>query len=248
MTALVETLHEPPLRIRYMPGRSERLVVSFAGVGSIPHEEPPAEFFRLASTNGENHVLFISDQSRSWMNAPGIADLTAQTVRQTAAAIGAARVVAIGNSMGGSAALILAALMPLDGVLAIVPQYSVHPRIMPDEPRWERFREQITDWPFATVPEPAGLNCPLTVLHGATAGELIHADRFGQAPNMMHFIFPGLGHGLARKLRGAGYLEPIVTNAILGRPRRVRLSVRTAGGMNRHRFDRTRNTHSSRRH
>ena len=248
MTQLVETLIEPPLRIRYSPGRSDRLVVSFAGVGSSAHEEPPIEFYRIAGSDGENHVLFVSDESRSWMNAPGLADLVAETVQQTAAAIGAARIVAIGNSMGGTAALILASLTAVYAAFALAPQFSVNPAILPEEFRWARFRDQITDWRFPSVPDLSDAPCAVTVLHGATEGELIHADRFGRAANMAHFIFPHLGHALGLKLRRSGHLEPIVRNAILGRPLRVRRSVRAAGGLSRDRFDRMRTTHPSRRH
>ena len=234
--ACEDRLIAPPLRIRYLRGSGACLVVSFAGVGTERKSEPPAEFFRLAhGAAGENHVLFVSDESRSWMNAPGMAEAVAAAVSATAREIGASRVVAIGNSMGGSAAMILASLMPVDEVLAVTPQFSVNPAIVPEETRWRYFRNKITAWPFPQVPDLAGRG-EVTVLHGDSDDELIHARRF--APMAAHFIFAGQDHRLARSLHGRGLLAPIVSNAIAGRTTRARNGVRNAGGVRLSRFAR----------
>ena len=74
-------LDEPPLHMSFSPGTSDRLVVSFAGVGNNRRQVPPVEFARIAHWNGQNNVLYISDQSRSWMNGPGIADAIVEAIR-----------------------------------------------------------------------------------------------------------------------------------------------------------------------
>jgi pimeloyl-ACP methyl ester carboxylesterase len=241
MLAPLDLVTRPPLRIRYLPGSGARLVVSFSGVGNKRHEEPPLEFFRLAhglgkgAGQGENHVLFVTDESRSWMNAPGLAEAVAATVTETAARIGASRVVAIGNSMGASAALILAALIPVDTVVAFVPQVSVHPDIVPEETRWTHFRNRITVWPHPQVPDLAGRATDVTVLHGTSADEMVHVARFPAMTS--HFLVPGQDHRLARALHAQGRLAPIITNAIAGRHTRARDAVRAAGGQRRAQYE-----------
>lgn len=231
----------PPLRICYLPGSSSRLVVSFSGVGNKRHEEPPLEFFRLAhglprgAGQGANHVLFVTDESRSWMNTPGLAEAVAETVTETAARIDASRVVAIGNSMGASAALILASLMPVDTVVAFVPQFSVHPAIMPEETRWGYFRNRITAWPHPQTPDLAGRPTDVTVLHGTSADELAHVARFPAMAS--HFLLPGQDHRLAQSLHARGLLAPIIANAIAGRHTRARDAVRAAGGVRRAQYE-----------
>jgi len=241
MLAPADLVTRPPLRIRYLPGSGSRLVVSFSGVGTRRHQEPPLEFFRLAhglardAAQGENHVLFVTDQSRSWMNAPGMAETIAETVADTAARIGASRVIAIGNSMGASAALILASLTKVDAVLALVPQFSVHPEIVPEETRWAFFRNQIAAWPHPQVPDLAGRATDVTVLHGTSPDEMAHVARFAAMES--HFLLPGQDHRLARNLHRQGKLAPIIENTIAGRYVRARDAVRVAGGLRRAKYE-----------
>lgn len=241
-------LDEPPLHMSFSPGTSDRLVVSFAGVGNNRRQVPPVEFARIAHWNGQNNVLYISDQSRSWMNAPGIADAIVEAIRGIVEKLKLREIVAIGNSMGGTAALILASLMKVDRVVALVPQFSVHPEVITGEWRWTHFRDKIAHWRFREAPDLRETGTSVTILHGGSKDELMHAERFPKDAGYRHYIFPHEGHNLARSLHDQGLLSPIVTLSMLGRFPRARHAIRTAGGMNRHRFDRTRNTHSSRRH
>ena len=97
-------VHEGPLRIRRIAGRSRTLVVSCSDLGRKPKEPPPPQFFGMATQGGENHVLFISDESRSWLNAPGMAERIVATIEETAREIGAGHIVGLGNSMGATMA------------------------------------------------------------------------------------------------------------------------------------------------
>ncbi|EBA04574.1 hypothetical protein RB2150_10831 [Rhodobacteraceae bacterium HTCC2150] len=105
---LMELAAEPPLALSYLPGQGETLVVSLAGVGSKRAEQPPCEFFKVASQEGAHHVLFVSDASRSWLNGPGLAAAIVTAIENAADMINATRVIALGNSMGGTMALLLA--------------------------------------------------------------------------------------------------------------------------------------------
>jgi hypothetical protein len=88
----------------------------------------------------------------------------------------------------------------------------------------------------------------VTIIHGGSRDGLVHADRFPMDAGYRHYIFPELGHKVARGLHNAGHLAPIVTLGILGRDLRVRRSVRAAGGMSYLQFEHIRETHSLRRH
>ncbi len=147
----------PPLHLDYLPGSSDLLVLAFSGVGDPHQPVPPPEGTMLASWDGINHVLFVRDASRSWMNAPGLVETLRTAVDALIEKIKPQRVVAFGNSMGGTAALIFAALARLDGVLAIAPQFSMKPEIVPEERRWRHFARTITEWPFPSVPDLSAL-------------------------------------------------------------------------------------------
>lgn len=230
----------PPLGLSYLRGTDETLVVSLASVGSKRAEQPPPEFFKLASQGGKNHVLFVSDASRSWLNGSGLAERIVSAIERTAEETKAARIVALGNSMGGTMALLLARLTRIDTVLAVVPQFSVHPKRVPEETRWHFFRNQITEWPFEAVDDLPPEQTQTIILHGGTADECMHLDQFSTGPNTKHFVFPDLDHHLGRRLRKQKLLGAIVRRAIAGQNWRMRRAIQAAGGLSRAQFDASR--------
>lgn len=230
----------PPLGLSYLMGTDETLVVSLAGVGKKRDEQPLPEFFKLASQGGKHHVLFVSDASRSWLNGPGLADRIVSAIERTAAETKASRIVAVGNSMGGTMALLLAGLTRIDIVLAVVPQFSAHPNRVPGERRWRFFRNQITEWPFEAVDELPPENTQSIILHGGTADECRHLDQFPTGPNARHFVFPDMDHNLAHRLLRRKQLGAIVRRAIAGENWRMRRAIEKAGGVSRAQFDASR--------
>lgn len=231
---------EPPLHMSYLPGSSTRLVVSIAGVGLRRDEIPTPEFYKIAHMDGQNHVLFVSDASRSWMNGRGVAEQTVAAVKALAERIGVTEICAMGNSMGGTAAMILATLTRIDRVLAVSPQFSVKRGVVPGERRWRDFTRNIDTWRFPHVPDLRGTQTMVTVLHGSRDDELRHALRFPADAGYAHFLFPGKDHSLARDLHNRGLLARIVAFTLAGRPVRARTAIRAAGGISRGRFERFR--------
>jgi predicted esterase YcpF (UPF0227 family) len=231
---------EPPLRVRYAKGQGTTLVVSLSGVGTVRAEEPPIELFAASRGDENRHVLFATDQSRSWMNGPQIAERLKEVVEMYAEDIGAENIVAIGNSMGGTMALHLSQITSIDTVIAFVPQYSVHLDEMPDEPRWMYFRKQIANWPFETVqtvPEAT----TAYIIHGTETDECRHLERFPRSDRMKHFVLPEQGHDLAQHLNRGSHMARIVERAIAGQPYRARKAIERAGGISREVFEEQQN-------
>ncbi|MDZ4095066.1 MAG: hypothetical protein U1D35_09180 [Paracoccaceae bacterium] len=232
-----EVLIAPPLRIRYLPGRTQRLVISFSGVGNLRHEEPPLEFFRLAGWDGENHVLFVTDESRSWLNGPGMAERIVETVHRFVAQTSATSVIALGNSMGGTMAIHLSQMMPIDAVIALVPQYSADPSGVPEETRWRYFRRKIEQFRFSGIGDLPVERTRFIILHGGSTDEWAHARRFPVLAGLDHYILPACDHNLARTLHADKRLAPILRHAMLGHRWQVRKAVRALGGLSRHQFE-----------
>lgn len=238
----LELVHDaPPLRIRYRPGQGDRLVLSFSGVGQSTAlgDEPALEFFRSASDGGQNHVLHITDQSRSWLNAPGMAEAIAETARAEADRTGARRIAALGNSMGGTMALLIARFLPVERVIAFAPQYSVEPAIVPEEAKWKRLRRMIAQYRFPAVDSIAATGQQF-VLHGDSDEELIHALRFPTAPNLDHFIFPGHSHDLGGDLKANGAAARLVQLGLTGTAAEFAAAARAEGAISRAEFERNR--------
>ncbi len=218
------------LRIRYLPGRFETLVVSFSGVGEHRYQEPDIEFFRTASGDGDNHVLFVTDESRCWLNKTDMIERILVTIRQTVKATGAKRVVALGNSMGGTMALIVARYFAFDAVIAIAPQYSVDPDVVPDDPRWSFFRRQIQKFRFSAVDRFRADRTKYFLLHSGTRTERRQALRFPEIPGVAQYMIPDAGHDVASELKQKEALDPLIRYAIGGKPRKFRRAMQRVGG------------------
>ncbi|WP_210880314.1 hypothetical protein [Roseovarius autotrophicus] len=72
--ALQDLCIAPPLRIHFSPGKEDTLVVCFVGVGTVRHAPPAVEMVGSATVGGRYPVMFVTDESRSWLNAPGMAE------------------------------------------------------------------------------------------------------------------------------------------------------------------------------
>jgi acetyl esterase/lipase len=237
MKQAVEILAEPPLTISYLAGENDMLVISFSGVGlNEQAQAPQVESARMATFDGQNHAVFVADSSRSWMNGPQLAEAIVAAVGEVVATVKPRRIVAIGDSMGRTAALIYATLAKVDAVLAISPQYSVHPDVMPEETRWDRFTRNIQAWLFPAVPALPAQGTQFMILHGAKKIERRHADRFRPARNLDHFLFPDMGHRLALLLKQAQALDPIVRAFISGDYVSARAAAARAGGLTKSAF------------
>lgn len=235
MFGTVKTIvHDGPLRVLYAPGRNDTLVISCSGVGTARKTPPPPEFFAMATAKGDNHVMFVIDESRSWLNRPGMAERLIATIEEVAVQSGAARLVGVGNSMGATMLLHLSRDVAFDTILALTPQYSVDPSIVPEERRWRFFRRRIGRFRYPTV---AGLRPERTayfILHGDDTDELRHALRFPTYQGVSHCILPGYGHRLARKLKRQGALPTLVNLAIEGRHHRLGKRLARMGAIPRH--------------
>lgn len=227
----------PPLRIHFSPGEARTLVVCFAGVGTVRHAPPAIELAGSATADGLYPALFVTDESRSWLNAPGMAERIVAEIRQTATRLAATRIVGLGNSMGASMALHLSGMLDFDTVLALTPQYSANPAVMPEERRWSYFRKRIAQFRFDRIDALRPERTRYVIVHGDGQDELAHALRFPRLPGVAHFIVPGMDHRLSASLKARGVLRPLVRAAIEGRGPRIRRLIEGEGGMFRSAFE-----------
>ena len=237
MDEITEIISDGPLRIARSEGRSDLLVVSFSGVGRQQWPEPPIEFYRAAKGAADNPALFVRDLSRSWLNAPGMAERIAHTIEAEAARSGATRIAAVGNSMGATMALILSRMVRFDTVMAFTPQVSVHPDIVPEETQWMGYRDAIRQYRFDRIDSLPTRRSKIYMLHGDRPSELIHALRFPKARGLSHLILPGMGHKLTFALKERGVLHDLVSHALAGRSIRYRKLLERQGALFRTRFE-----------
>ncbi|WP_425051169.1 hypothetical protein [Psychromarinibacter sp. S121] len=211
-----------PVRAYVVPGRNRRLVVVLAG--SAQGGFDPA-FYGQAVSSGENHAMFVQDESRSWMNGPGVADEMVRLITEYRDANGIEEIVTLGHSMGGFAAMVLAQLMPVNTVIAFAPQFSLDPELVPDEGRWPD--AQIgPDARFRDVGDLKAEGTRYFIFHGDNPWEAWHWLRFPwRREGFEHFILAGQAHNLVRVLAKRRMLGNVVAQAIGQKSRAVRLAL-----------------------
>lgn len=212
-----------PLRILFLPGPAEVLVLTFASIGHDPLCPPAPEFIGTA-TDGGRPALFICDEGRSWGQAAGFLPALEEAIAAVRARQHIARIVALGQSMGASMALRAAAQLPIASVLAFGPQSFLGP----GEGRWQ-------DW-AARLPRPleppaaprAGQH--LVLMHGLV-DDHAQALGFARAAGLDQVLFPDLTHSaLCPHLRQRGALKGLLASLIAGDRRRLLRIAASAGG------------------
>ena len=203
-------------------GLGDRLVVVFSGIGKTHQQTQPYEFARSATAKGENSVLYISDTDRSWLNRPGIIDDIVDLVMGAKSETGARSVATLGHSMGGFMAAVLAGKLGADNAICLSPQNSVHPDIAGDDPRWQAFRENITDFDVRDVADHMDDTVLYTVLFGRHGREVPQRDRFPIRENVDFYVMKNTVHNTPMRLKKAGLLDRFIAAAANGRRRKVR--------------------------
>jgi hypothetical protein len=97
-------------------------------------------------------AIHVISRDNDWYQYPETAEAMAVI---HAATRGYGRVVTYGSSMGGYAAIRLAGLVGAQAVLALSPQYSIDPAVVPWEPRWRPSGERFKDVWESTLAFPA---------------------------------------------------------------------------------------------
>ncbi len=224
-----ETLWDKaPPRILALPGATETLVIAFASIGHDASRPPSPEFVGTATAD-DWPALLVMDASRSRANAPDFAPSLKSAVERIRARHPISRVVAIGQSIGGFAALVAASLMPIDMVLAFGPQSSIDPASRPEETRWREWTARVVPLKTARAPlTPGTRTIPLHGLHN----DRFQALGFPQTPGVDHILFPDLIHSaLGPHLKQRGVLDGLLGSAIADNRRTMRRIAAGAGGI-----------------
>lgn len=206
-----------------VPG-STTLYIFFGGMAA-GIAMPPFEFYRAAQILDDSKI-FIRDFDQCWYHA-GLHGCshdigsTASYLRREIDRIGARRVVLVGNSMGGFAAMLFAALLGTGEVIAFAPQTFISPslRMRHHDRRWPRqiakvwwrglFGQKIWDLKPLLASSGASLNVSVFVSPNDHL-DAIHARHIEGLPGVTVYRIDGGGHDLVRVLRDSGRLPAIM--------------------------------------
>lgn len=192
--------------------KADRVLLSFTGGGHAMGgmRVQTLEFVGTASRQGA--PIFITDLTRSWGNRldfPRIADRLAPYLEGK-------EVVSLGNSMGGFLSILATSYLPIKTAIAMSPQFSVHPQIVPQERRWAKYRRTIDCFRYDSLEGHFQTGTKYYAFFGAARTEKVHYTKFPVCDNVAVMVFPGQGHSLAQWLHGQGQMDTIISACISG--------------------------------
>lgn len=214
-------LENDALRVRWLEGRSDRMVVVFGGVQHNLGGVPMDEFTGSVSEAGETHVVFVNDLKCTWYSTPGLSEQIVETISNLVKSHSISDLRTVGNSMGGYGAVLFAGRLGVKRALAISPQVSMHPAAI-SEPRWMHFRpdfgDDLSEGLHVCLPPPP---TDVVFLFGKKdKGDQRQAALLpaaSAAPSNLHiFSVKGCGHDAVKQFKQAKLLRDIIRIGISG--------------------------------
>lgn len=204
------------------------LLIAFGGIAG-KMGVTPFEFFNLSKGFDVNRI-YVRDLAQAWYHQglPGVADDIDGVVgflREKISQSHASKVILVGNSMGGYAAILFGILLDADIVHAFSPQTFIDRlhRFRYFDRRW---RKQIQNtyrlagkkyFDLRTVlhDNHKGLKCKINIFYSYSHRlDRVHADRLSSLPNVELHAFKRGGHRLVRHLRDTGELNKIINRSL----------------------------------
>jgi hypothetical protein len=195
--------------------------IAFGGI-SKGLGTPVFEFMRTLSAAGVSS-LFVKDPSQGWYQRPieglgntpnEIAINLTELLRKN---FPGKRVVAVGNSMGGFAAIAFGCLSGLDRAIAFSPQTFIGPELRQKyrDTRWQTQIDQIPKIHFGDLkPIVAFKNIKIDIYAGGkTTLDVVHAHHLDGMQNVHIHLLTECGHDASKWLREQGMLDKLILAA-----------------------------------
>jgi len=215
---MTRSLHaSDSLRITATDGAGDLGVVVFTSLHGGFAKEGHLEFAGTASAQGARPCVFVRDLRQAWYQDAADAAVIRDRVSRHFREAGISRLICVGDSMGAYGALVFAADLGAQAVLALGPQYDVSLEAMPLDPRWHGYRAGIASADLGAVDRWLRPGPEYFVLHGRKGADIVHWTRFPQMPNLHHFLIADMGHSVSGELKARGLLRDVFDAAALMR-------------------------------
>ena len=196
--------------------RSDTLLVTFDNLSSVGETSPAQPWLlNMSAKLGHSILGIMAHQKDGYRNSD-----TSEIIRDLHDAglfAGFRRVLFVGASMGGFAALTYASLVPGAAVLAFSPQSSLSRRIVPFEKRYH-YAQRKWDWSSPEFVDAAASLAPGTEVYLAydpfVPEDRAHARRIAGAK---HIRLSHMGHRAIRHVKEAGALSQMIGAIAEGR-------------------------------
>ena len=197
--------------------RSDVLLVTFDNLGSIGENDPPQPWLQGRAAKGGYSILGLMALRKDWYRNADTPRLIS-TLRDAGLFDQFRRVVFVGASMGGFAALAYSALVPGSVVLAFSPQTSLSKKVAPFENRY-RYASRRWDWQtpeYLDAAESSDKAAEVYLIYDPfVAEDAAHAARI-RGPHVRRFRMGHMGHRAIRMINVTGMLQSVIDGVAQG--------------------------------
>jgi hypothetical protein len=179
----------------------KKTIFAFSSIGAGTKHIQSEEFFNLTKIY---NVFFVRDTTRSWFNNIDI-ELIKKNVRKRK------NDCAIGYSMGAFNAIIFSSLFAVKKVVAISPQFSIHPKISKDK-TFLNYAARIKEWKYPQLKFSKNTNYLL--IFGDSDKEKYHSSLIPEQKNIKIFYIKDSDHETLRKIKRSKKVYKIIYNFI----------------------------------
>ncbi|UVO50767.1 alpha/beta hydrolase [Sphingomonas sp. SUN019] len=223
-----ELYRSDDLLVRRVGSAGGTIVVTFASFTNTPDLDRPGFGEEFLEREGIDAIHVVNRLNR-WYQHRDIPDMLAAIAAVTR---DYDRVITYGSSMGGYAALRFARSLGADTAIALSPQHSVDPRVVPWETRWQPDIAQIEfdEIPFAPAPRQYVFYDPHDIPDDRHVALIAAAGPVARIP------LPHAGHPVGALLTETGALQWALRAIAAGTfdPAEVRSKVRAGRRQSQH--------------
>jgi len=191
----------PKIIINQYYTNKKKTIFAFSSIGGGTKYIQNEEFFNLTKIY---NVFFVRDATRSWFNNIDI-ELIKKNARKRKIDC------AIGYSMGAFNAIIFSSLFAVKRVVAISPQFSIHPKISKDK-TFLNYAARIKEWKYPQLKFSKNTNYFL--VFGDSDKEKYHSSLIPKQKNIKIFYIKNSDHETLRKIKRSKKLYKIINHFI----------------------------------
>ena len=186
----------PKTIIDYFYKNKKVTVISFSSIGRGRKYIQQNEFFNLTK---KYNVMFVKDITRSWFNNVDTNYIKSSLKKKN--------IYAIGHSMGAFNAIIYSTIYPIKKVIALSPQFSIHPAISKDN-TFLNFAANITKWKYKRLIFSDKTNYLL--IFGDSDKEKYHMSMIPKQKNIKLISIKNCNHNTALHLKKLRKLDKTI--------------------------------------
>lgn len=201
------------LKITYFDKDSDDIFLSFSSTPRLAQgEEIAMEQFVGTLSNNNKAGIFIIDKQSSYGNKISMEDIA----NLVSPIINNRKTYAVGYCMGGFLAIDMSRCVKIESVVAITPQWSIHPDILPKDSYLNVFTDKIESWKIPDLSNSFNNETNYFIFNSDDGDDQYQIQFFPALDNLKIFEFgPAFGHDLPGTLND-GRLESLMLSCMYG--------------------------------